>query len=183
MIRYAVGLAIPVCRAIDGDRLRLEAMPHLERVANEINERVNLGVMYKDRVLYLAGIEKPVLPSIYSRFGRTVPANCSSLGKAILAQYSQSQLEGFLERSPLVQQTAKSVTDRSKFIEELGRVRKQGYALDIEENALGSVCMAVPILSGGDVVGAISVSARSYDALDGREQILQNAAEQIMHKL
>ncbi len=176
--------ALPLAASVlDRDRFRLEAMPHLEQVAHTIGERVNLGVIYNDRVLYLAGIEKPSLPSIYSRFGRTVPANCSSLGKAVLAQYSTSELNDFLDRVPFVSQTEHSICDRVRFVEELDRVREQGYAYDLEENALGSFCMGVPIFARGKVIGAISVSTRSLSSLSGVETTLGSAAEQISHKL
>lgn len=176
--------ALPLAASVlDQDKLRLEAMHHLEQLANQIGERVNLGVLYGDRVLYLAGIEKPSLPNIYSRFGRTVAANCSSLGKAILAQLPKDELEVFLERVPLVAQTPNSISDRTRFIAELDKVNKQGYALDIEENALGSFCLGVPVFSRAKIAGAISASARNLDTLIGHKEILLSAAEQISHKL
>jgi IclR family acetate operon transcriptional repressor len=41
---------------------------------------------------------------------------------------------------------------------ELARIRKQGYALDAEELIAGFTCVAVPVVSGGQVRGALSVA-------------------------
>ena len=67
--------------------------------------RVNLGILHKKGLLYLAGVEKPSLPTIYSRFGRTTPAHCCSLGKAILAYLPEPELQVFLTGAELTAQT------------------------------------------------------------------------------
>lgn len=182
---FSIGYsALPLAAsALDRDQLRREAMPHLEKMAHQIGERVNLGVLYNDRVLYLGGIEKPTLPSIYSRFGRTVPAHCSSLGKAILAQQSDDTVTSLLKRAPLTAQTPTSITSLPDFMQELKLTRERGYAVDNEENAMGSFCIGVPLFSKERVVGAISASARSYEAVAEGTNRLREAAEQISHKI
>ena len=77
MLRLAASL-------LDSSLIRLESLPHLENLARITGERVNLGILHRHQMLYLAGVEKPSLPTIYSRFGKTSPAYCSSLGKSIL---------------------------------------------------------------------------------------------------
>ena len=57
-------------RLLDSNRLRIEALPHLQALANLTGERTNLGILHRNKVLYLAGVEKPSLPTIYSRFGQ-----------------------------------------------------------------------------------------------------------------
>ena len=47
-------------------------------------------------MLYLAGVEKPSLPTIYSRFGKTSPAYCSAIGKAILAHLPEAEFRDYL---------------------------------------------------------------------------------------
>jgi len=80
-------------RLLDTNQLRLESLPHLEELARTSGERSNLGILHRGEVLFLAGVEKPSLPTIYSRFGKTAPAYCVSLGKAILAQLPRADLD------------------------------------------------------------------------------------------
>jgi len=78
--RLSVGFAVlPLASSLlDRNRMRIEALPHLHSLARETGERANLGILYRDRVLYIAGVEKPALPTIYSRFGKNAPAHCSA---------------------------------------------------------------------------------------------------------
>ena len=78
--RLMVGLSVLTLAAslLDTNRLRLEALPHLQSLSGLTGERTNLGILHRNRVLYLGGVEKPTLPMIYSRFGKTAPVHCCS---------------------------------------------------------------------------------------------------------
>ena len=97
--RLSVGFAVlPLASSLlDRNRMRVAALPHLQALAQQTGERANLGVLYRDRVMYVAGVEKPALPTIYSRFGKSAPAHCSSLGKAILAYLPEAELRALLD--------------------------------------------------------------------------------------
>lgn len=101
--RFSIGFAVlPLAASLlDRNPLRVEALPHLHNLAQKTGERVNLGILHQDRVLYLAGIEKPSLPTIYTRFGKTVAAHCSSLGKAILAYQPEPAVTALLNAYPM----------------------------------------------------------------------------------
>ena len=86
---------------LDTNQMRIEALPHLEALAHELGERADLGILHRNQLLYLAGVEKPSLPTIYSRFGKTAPAYCASLGKAILAYLPADELKSYFKQVPL----------------------------------------------------------------------------------
>jgi DNA-binding IclR family transcriptional regulator len=115
-------------RLLDGNRLRIEALPHLQALANLTGERTNLGILHRNKVLYLAGVEKPSLPTIYSRFGKTAPAHCCSLGKAILAHLPRTEVQQLLAAEPLTAHTPKSIIRMRTLVEELEKTRQRGYA-------------------------------------------------------
>src|ERR1700684_784808 len=52
--RLSVGFAVlPLASSLlDRNRMRIEALPHLHSLARETGERANLGILYRDRVLY-----------------------------------------------------------------------------------------------------------------------------------
>ncbi len=55
--------------------------------------------------------------------------------------------------------TPKTITDLQEFQAELERVRKEGYAVDEEENELGGRCLAAAVLDvSGRPVAALSIS-------------------------
>jgi DNA-binding IclR family transcriptional regulator len=89
--------------------------------------------------------------------GKSVPYHASALGKVLLAYAAVTIPAGRLEK-----RTSKTITSRTKLLEELETVRKKGYALIIDELEEGLVAVAAPIREhDGRVVGAISVSGPS----------------------
>jgi IclR family acetate operon transcriptional repressor len=184
--RLAIGYSVlqQSARLLDGNRMRLEALPHLQRLANVSGERTNLGILHQNRVLYLAGVEKPTLPTIYSRFGKTAPAHCCSLGKAILAHLPEKEVQELLVAQPPFAQTPRSITSTAKFMEELKLIREQGFAEDHEEHMMQSFCIAVTIFDGRNrAVGAIGISGKQMEPLREHIPILRLTADKISHVL
>ena len=169
---------------LDGSRVRIEALPHLQHLARVSGERTNLGVLHKNKVLYLAGVEKPTLPTIYSRFGKFAPAHCCSLGKAILAHLPERQVHELIRAEPLRAQTPNSITSAARFFEELETIRKRGYATDNEEHMAQSFCVAATIFDGQNrAVGAIGISGKHMESLVEHVPVLRLTADKISHVL
>ena len=168
---------------LDTDQLRLESLPYLERLAQSCGERANLGIIHQNQLLYLAGVEKPNLPMIYSRFGKTSPAYCAALGKAILANWDEARLESYLNATALEPKTANTITDPDALRRHLAEIKERGYAFDCEEHNAGVYCLASPIAVRSEVVGAIGVTRRSKEALKPHIQTVQHTAEVISHIL
>lgn len=184
--RLSIGYAVlPLAASLlDRNRMRIEALPHLNALAQQSGERTNLGILYRDRVLYIAGVEKPALPTIYTRFGKTAPAHCCSLGKAILAHLPDPEVRALLARQPLVALTPASITSRAAFDKELAEIRARGYALDRAEHVPGSFCLAAPIFDARHrPLGAIGLSGRALEPLTKHRALVQHTAEVISHLL
>lgn len=170
---------------LDTNRLRLEALPHLQSLATLTGERTNLGIIHRNEVLYLAGVEKPSLPTIYTRFGKTAPAHCSSLGKAILAHLPEAETNRILTEAPLFAQTPNTITSMPRFRDELTETRNRGFATDKQEHVMNSCCIAAPIFSEGRAVGAIGISSTNdkLEPLFDHINVLRHTAEVISHRL
>ena len=54
--------------------------------------------------------------------------------------------------------TEYTITDWDDLLEELNKIRSQGYAVEREEVENGMTCIAAPIFFQGKIVAAISVS-------------------------
>lgn len=168
---------------LDTDRLRLEALPYLEDLARASGERANLGILHRNQMLYIGGVEKPTLPTIYARFGKTIPAHCSAIGKAILAYLPEPELRTFLNAGSLGKLTDATIADEATLREDLSKVRAVGYALDCEEHMIGVYCLATAILVDGRPIAAIGLSGRALDPLLKQKERVQHTAEVIAHVL
>lgn len=184
--RLSIGFAVlPLASSLlDRNRMRIEALPHLDTLAKQTGERANLGILHRDCVLYIGGVEKPALPTIYSRFGKRAPAHCSSLGKAILAYLPEPDVRELLSRQPLAAYTPTTITGRAAFMKELADTRKRGYAIDRAECVPSSYCVAAPIFDATNrPIGAIGVSGRQLEPLIKHQNLVRQTAEIISHHL
>jgi DNA-binding IclR family transcriptional regulator len=111
---------------LDTNLIRLESLPHLENLARITGERVSLGILHRHEMLYIAGVEKPSLPTIYSRFGKTSPAYCSALGKSILAHLSEDELRDYLQHQEMIRHTSSTIADEAALRAELMEVPAKG---------------------------------------------------------
>ena len=140
--------------------LRREALPVMERLLEDFNETVHLGVLDDLRVVYLEKLESTHAVGIMmSRIGRSAPAYCTGLGKVLLAGEEADPVGTLAERDELRRCTPNTICEPAKLHEELERVRARGFSLDLEEHELGVRCVAAPIRGAdGDIVAALSIA-------------------------
>lgn len=160
--KYRLGLAmfelgnrVPAKRSF-ADKIH----PYLRDLAMEVNEVVNLAGLFQNEVVYLDKIESRRSIQIRTFVGFHVMPHCTALGKAILAELDQEELERILRTDGLPRLTARTITDRRVLAEELERTRKRGYAFDDGEFEEGLRCLAVTLHDRqGKVTASISISA------------------------
>lgn len=184
--RLSMGLVILELAGnlLDRNRLRREALPHMHRLAHETNERVSLGVLFRNRIYSIAQIVKPTLPSVYSRYGKPVPAHSCGLGKAILAFIPIEELHAIVCAEPLVARTPNTITKLPDLELDLAGVRERGYAIDRGEGTMGSYCIAAPVFGpDGRPIGSLSISGRSLDIVEPFAPMLMECTEILSHTL
>ncbi len=137
--------------------LRETALPFMQDLYEATHETVHLGVrdeldvVYAEKIRGHTGVDAP------SRVGGRLPLSSTGIGKALLAFADPEVLEAVLAR-PLRRLTPHSLADAARLTRELAEVRRTGLAFDRQEAALGVSCVASPVVSGGVVVAALSVT-------------------------
>lgn len=139
----------------------------LEQLADETGDTVNLGTLRVTEVLYLMKFQGSSSYVTISRVGGRVPANCVAIGKALLADLTDDEIRAKF-RDPLPQMTERSVQTVDSLLRELRGIRREGYAVDREQAALGRCAIAVVVHAGESdhdaTAVSISTSARGFDA-------------------
>jgi len=139
---------------------RVRVRPYLEELMQKTKETIHLGILDSGEVIYLDKVESTATIRMYSQVGKRVPAHSTSLGKAIMAHLSEERVREILKEKGLEKNTNNTITELDKFLDHLEKVRKQGYAVDDEEQEEDIRCIAGPIFNHrGDVVAAFSISA------------------------
>ena len=142
-------------------------------------ETVQLAVLDRLDVVYLARHEGRQPIRLVSEIGRRLPASCTAAGKAALAWLSPADLADRLRgTTSLPGLTAQSHRFPAELLADLEATRRRGYAIDDEETAEGVVCFAavVPERSEGrrPATGpcAVSVALLKARASDQRRDLL-----------
>ncbi|MEX0427723.1 IclR family transcriptional regulator [Nocardioides sp. DS6] len=147
-------IAFALLRRLD---IREQARPALERLNERSGETVHLGTLEGTTVTFLESIESPKAVRVSSRAGRSMPAHCTSTGKAMLATMDDEHLKVLYPEEELLRMTPNSVGTRSELIAELEGVRRRGYAFSNEESE-ESVCSVAVAVHGAPVLAAINIS-------------------------
>ncbi|MDO8363124.1 MAG: IclR family transcriptional regulator C-terminal domain-containing protein, partial [Actinomycetota bacterium] len=117
---------------------------------------IHLAVLEGTDVVYLERIRGHRPVNIASRVGGRLPAYCTGVGKALLAFNPEAAMK--VLAMPLASRTPYTITNHQVLAEELARIRETGIAYDHEENSIGIVCAAAPIMIDDRAIGAVSVT-------------------------
>jgi DNA-binding IclR family transcriptional regulator len=182
--RFGLGLrALQVGSAyLDADDVVGLLSGVLDDLAAAFGETVHLGRLDGADVVYVAKRESVHPLRLFSAIGRRLPAHATALGKALLAERRDEEVDRIL-RWPLARLTRHTIVEPAALYRELAEVRERGYAVDHEENTDGIVCVARAVPVRGPATDAISLSvpAARLDP-DGAERIaaaLARAVEQV----
>ncbi len=134
------------------------ALPHLRWLVQETGFTAHVGILEKTQVVFVQKVDGPGVIKFDTYIGKCSDLHCTGLGKSLVAFQTEGSIEALLSSYSYNRFTKKTIASRSAFLAELARVRQLGYSMDDEEEELGIRCVAVPILSVGNVSAAVSVT-------------------------
>jgi DNA-binding IclR family transcriptional regulator len=178
------GLAFGVLRRLD---VRNRARPVLERLNADTGETIHLGRLEGSHVHFIDSVESSRALRVGGRLGRSMPAHCTSTGKALLAELSDGELLQLFPEEDLVRLTPRSIATRTALLQALAQVRAHGYARSEEEAEEGVTSVAVALHSTRSprlaVNASVPVSRMSGELLESVLRHLTEAAEELDHLL
>lgn len=163
--RYGLGLKLfelgsKAAGAVD---LRRHAKPYLDRLQRELGETVFFCTLDDGQVLYLEKIESQQSVRTACMVGSRAPAHCTAVGKAMLAELTDIEVNGIIRRRGLKAVTANTITSASALKAELRAIRSRGYAIDNEEKEAGLRCVSAAVRGdSGKLLAALSVSGPAF---------------------
>jgi DNA-binding IclR family transcriptional regulator len=150
----AAALTLGVATTRRFDPLVRLALPAMQALRAQTDETVILSVPYGGGVMTVEQLDSPQTVRLRNYLYEISPLTISSPGKALLASYSDAELDAVLAaREP--------GPDRSAFAAEIDRARADGYATVYEDLAPGESGIAAPIHAQGHVVALLNVSGPS----------------------
>jgi IclR family pca regulon transcriptional regulator len=136
------------------------AQPLMEELAERMHESCSAATLDLPDVVYVARVPTHRIMTISLGVGTRLPAHCTSMGRVLLADLPDDELDAFLEEGPLEAYTDRTIVDPARLRRELGTVRKQGWAMVDQELEIGLRSIAAPIrAASGRTLAALNLSA------------------------
>jgi DNA-binding IclR family transcriptional regulator len=184
--RYRLGLKLFEfgSKAVAALDPRRHARPYLDRLQRELAETVFFCILDDGQVFYLDKVESQQSIRTACTVGSRAPAYCTAVGKAMLAELPDAEVNDIVRRWGLKAITANTITTAAALRAELRAVRSRGYAIDNEEKEEGLRCISAAVRGhSGKLFAAISVSGPAFRITKGRipeiGQVVMRAANDL----
>jgi IclR family KDG regulon transcriptional repressor len=152
---YQAGNAVPKQHILSGSNY----IGIMERLCKTFSETVNLGLFNNYETIIIHQIEPNRMLRTNTQVGEREPLYCTALGKLFLSQMENDEVLKYYERIKPEKKAANTIISAEEMLEEMARVRKNGFSLDNEEYVDGMTCVAVPVRDfRGKISYGISVS-------------------------
>jgi DNA-binding IclR family transcriptional regulator len=136
-------------------RLRRIMLPHMELLAEQVDETVNLVVRIGVHVRFIATVESTQVLRVGDRQGSTLPAHLASGGKAMLAAMDDDEVRTLYNGGGRAAARDVEPVDVDTILTELRAVRRRGYAVNREatERGVSAIGMCITAADGDPVAG------------------------------
>jgi len=143
------------------------AQPHLEQLADQVQESSSLCVLDGDAIVYVARVPTRRIMTVTITVGTRFPAHVTSVGRVIHAHLPDEEFDARLARAELRPLTGRSIVSVDALRAELRRVRRQGYAIVDQELEEGLRSVAAPVRDRDGEVVAVNIPVHaSRNSLD-----------------
>jgi DNA-binding IclR family transcriptional regulator len=142
---YRLGWRLYALAARAGDQRLLEtARPLLRRLVDEVGERANLSVLRDAQVLTVCSESPRRSVQATGWVGRTVPAYCTSSGRALLFDASPDAVRALFAGMKFERPGPRAPSTVEELLRRLQSSRRRGFAAPVRDFR-GSVCAAINV--------------------------------------
>lgn len=132
----------------------------LHGLVDTLEETCNVGMLDGPEVVYLERVECDWPLRMQLQPGSRVPAHCTAIGKMLMASLDSRARRRLVEALPMTRYTDRTIVEPARLLEALKTIRRQGYALNDQENTAGMIGLAVPVRApDGRAIAGLAVHA------------------------
>ncbi|MFC9245055.1 IclR family transcriptional regulator [Streptomyces sp. NPDC057136] len=158
---YVIGDQLDALRAGSrGQALLSRIRPTLAALRDELSAAAYLTFYEEGEIRVAEIVDSPRAPRVDLWVGFEDAGHATALGKCVLRELDDDSRNDYLSRHSLADLTPRTITHRSELLRQLDSSATAQAVMDLEEYALGTVCVAVPVYSG-DRLGSLGVSLRA----------------------
>ncbi len=188
--RFHLGLRLfELGQNVQSHNVLIEAcQPVLDQLAHETGESIFLGIINGTEALCIDARESPQSIRLFAKVGRRAPLHSGGVPKTLLAHLPDEQRRTILEQFARDAQRDSVDFDLEKLETALSLIRRQGYAVVVDELDRGAVSVAAPIRDHRQrVIAALSIAGPSNrfpeDTVQHYIRLVVDATNEISHTL
>lgn len=158
--------------------------PYLQEITRRtgvscaISVRNNFHITYIDEV-----VSTRQMLRVHHYLGKSFQMYVTACGKVFLSDFSRAELNRYFQQEKLTALTPKTLCTRESLEQDLIQIRKQGYAVNNEEAALGMRCIAFPLRnSRKELFAVLSISGTVYQIPSDMIPALAETIQSILEK-
>lgn len=163
------------------------AQPCMSELVERTQESASAATLDGTDLVYVARVPSRRVMTIALSVGSRLPAYPTSMGRVLLAELDDGELDAYLERVELRQLTPCTITDPARLRDRIAEAREQGWCIVDQELESGIRSIAAPIRDQhGAAIAALNIGSHagrvSTERLrDEFRPLLLDAAAQISH--
>lgn len=134
----------------------------LRELSKQTNESSSIAKLVGEEIVYIGRVPANKIMNISLNIGTHLPAYATSMGKLLLAQKSEKELQAFFATAKLEALTPNTTYKEEDLRNEFKEIRKNGWAISEDQLEIGLMSIAAPIYNmRGEVIAAINCSTNS----------------------
>ena len=149
---------------LSGAHFRSQGREFLKRLSEQTGETTELDVRIRDQLVLIDQVVGDNAVYLYSHIGSTMPYfHATAPGKIFLSMMERPKLHRVMKKIGFPKLAPNTIQDIDRLEEELTRVTRDGYALDIEEMREGVGRAAAPVFDAqGRVIAVIAIACPAF---------------------
>jgi len=133
--------------------------PLMREVSRNLNKSCSASVLDGSDIIYIVRIpSRHQILSVTLNIGSRLPAYCTSMGRVLLGNLSDRELDEYFRNTEIIARTSRTITDTGELRKIIKKVKRDGYCIvnqELEENLCS---IAVPVRNGeGRILCAINL--------------------------
>lgn len=155
----------------------------LDALASQTGEVVHLVMRNNTDIVYIYKAISRVT-RMTSQIGNHAPMYRTGVGKAILSTLPDNEIKRIWDATRIEKVTQYTITEFEVLMQQIYRIRSVGYAIDFEENEIGTRCVAFALPGvDGHAETAFSVSGPAPLITEERIKDIAKLGKEIQHDI
>jgi IclR family transcriptional regulator, pca regulon regulatory protein len=149
------------------------AQPYMEELVEQTHESCSAATLDLPDIVYVARVPTRRIMTIALGIGSRLPAHATSMGRVLLADLPDDELDAYLATGPFQAYTERTTVQPDALRTVVRRVRDQGWSMIDQELEMGLRSISAPIRGAdGRTIAALNIAAAAprvaLDELRGR---------------